>query len=243
MKYGLSRNKVRALNPRTTERLLSRPAATLSSIQNGGEGRGEEVQGGACQQPQFSYPCTDESHGQCPPSPPRTNRRGKGTLARTLRGTVCRLQISSAASGGKILARLLLSGSKVIGGIRRLSARDAGTTSAGSASRTISGHVGHRGTAFLESPVAGKSRGRVVGNMVGTAPAHRLRESFAQDSKPPFCAARPGANDSQAVPIARPLLSRPTATLSSIRNGGEGWGEEVLPACGQPSPLPKERRG
>ena len=43
MKYGLSRNKVRALNPRTTERLLSRPAATLSSIRNGGEGQGEEV--------------------------------------------------------------------------------------------------------------------------------------------------------------------------------------------------------
>ena len=39
----ISRAKVRALNPRTTGCLLSRPAATLSSIRNGGEGRGEEA--------------------------------------------------------------------------------------------------------------------------------------------------------------------------------------------------------
>ena len=31
------------MNPRTTKRLLSRPLATLSSIADGGEGRGEEV--------------------------------------------------------------------------------------------------------------------------------------------------------------------------------------------------------
>ena len=41
----IRRNLIRALNPRTTERLLSRPAANLSSIRNGGEGRGEEALG------------------------------------------------------------------------------------------------------------------------------------------------------------------------------------------------------
>ena len=39
----IPRTNVRALNPRTSMRLLSRPSATLSSIRNGGEGWGEEV--------------------------------------------------------------------------------------------------------------------------------------------------------------------------------------------------------
>jgi hypothetical protein len=39
----IPRKSLRALNPRTAKRLLSRPAATLSSIRNGLEGRGEEA--------------------------------------------------------------------------------------------------------------------------------------------------------------------------------------------------------
>ena len=59
--------------------------------------------------------------------------------------------------------------------------------------------------------------------MIGTKRFQNAKTLGTQGS---WCLKTFSKNDRQEP--SRRLLSRPSGTLSSIRNGGEGWGEEAL---------------